>query len=55
MNMTKLSVELGWKPSHTFGDGLAQTVEWYLRNRRWWERVLNEAYRASNELYLKSD
>ena len=54
MNVTKLSVELGWKPGHTFGDGLAQTVEWYLRNRRWWERVINEAYRASNELYLKS-
>jgi dTDP-glucose 4,6-dehydratase len=55
MNTTKLRVELGWTPSHTFDAGLSQAVEWYVRNRGWWERVLSEAYRASNELYLKGD
>jgi dTDP-glucose 4,6-dehydratase len=53
MNTSKLSGQLGWKPSHNFEQGVVETVDWYLRNRTWWERVLNEAYRASNAMYLK--
>ena len=35
---TKLRTELGWTPKHTdFESGLAQTIEWYTRNRAWWE------------------
>ncbi len=33
----KAKAELGWEPSITFEDGLAQTVRWYLANRSWWE------------------
>jgi dTDP-glucose 4,6-dehydratase len=44
--------ELGWWPRHDFGQGLADTVAWYLDNRDWWERVLTEAYRTTNALYL---
>ena len=53
MNTDRICRVLGWRPSYRFDAGLAATVEWYLGNRRWWERVLNEAYRASNALYLK--
>jgi len=28
---------LGWKVEREFGDGLAQTVEWYRDHRGWWE------------------
>ena len=28
---------LGYEPRTTFEDGLARTVEWYRRNRSWWE------------------
>ena len=52
MNTDRICRELGWQPSHRFDTGLATTVQWYLGNRRWWERVLSEAYRASNALYL---
>ena len=55
MNIGKLSSELEWRPGHSFDEGLAQTTRWYLDHRRWWERVLSEAYRASNALYLKDD
>ena len=55
INCDKLCGELGWEPRHTFAAGLAATVAWYLERRPWWERVLSEAYRASNALYLKSD
>jgi len=55
INCDKLCGELGWEPRHTFEAGLAATVAWYLERRPWWERVLSEAYQASNALYLKSD
>jgi dTDP-glucose 4,6-dehydratase len=53
MDCAKLRRELGWQPRHGFEAGLASTVQWYLEHRPWWERVLSEAYRASNALYLK--
>lgn len=30
---------LGWKPSHNFDEALSETVEWYLSNRWWWEKI----------------
>jgi dTDP-glucose 4,6-dehydratase len=55
MNTDKLRRELGWGPKRAFEAGVAMTVKWYQDHRRWWERVLSEAYRASNTLYLKGD
>ncbi len=54
MDISKLRDELGWTPSHTLDTGLAETVEWYLTNRTWWQRVISEAYRAASEMYLAS-
>jgi dTDP-glucose 4,6-dehydratase len=36
MDFTKATKELGWVPSREFGDGLAETVSWYVENRGWW-------------------
>jgi dTDP-glucose 4,6-dehydratase len=52
MDITKIRRELGWAPKHTIDQGLRDTVQWYLQNREWWERVLTEAYQASNAMYL---
>ena len=41
----KIERELGWKPQETFASGIRKTVEWYLANRDWCERVLSGAYR----------
>ncbi|MCG5497637.1 dTDP-glucose 4,6-dehydratase [Ectothiorhodospira variabilis] len=41
----KIQSELGWTPRETFETGLSRTVDWYLENRPWWERVLSGAYR----------
>ncbi len=38
IDSTKLRTELGWMPKHTnFAQGLANTIEWYKKNRNWWE------------------
>ncbi len=42
----KIQRELGWAPKQTFESGLRRTVEWYLENRGWWERVRSGAYRG---------
>jgi dTDP-glucose 4,6-dehydratase len=52
MDISKISADLGWTPRHDLEAGLAETVEWYLANRTWWERVLSEAYRAASAMYL---
>lgn len=41
----KIERTLGWRPAATFETGLARTVDWYLANRRWWQRVLDGSYR----------
>ena len=52
LNISKVTRRLGWRPRHHFQDGLRETVDWYLAHRTWWERVLSEAYRAANTMYL---
>jgi len=37
--------DLGWEPSRRFEEALPETVQWYLDNRSWWERVRSGAYR----------
>jgi dTDP-glucose 4,6-dehydratase len=39
IDATKISRELGWKPSVTVEEGMRRTVEWYLANRPWWEKL----------------
>lgn len=41
----KIERELGWRPQETFESGMRKTVQWYLDNEVWWQRVLSGAYR----------
>ena len=45
IDASKIQRELDWKPRETFETGLRKTVEWYLENSKWCERVLSDAYR----------
>ncbi len=40
----KLEMELGWKPSITFEEGLEKTVDWYLENQDWVEHITSGDY-----------
>ena len=42
----KTERELAWRATETFESGLRKTVEWYLANQRWCERVQSGAYRG---------
>jgi dTDP-glucose 4,6-dehydratase len=43
---TKLRDQLGWRPREDFATGLRKTVEWYLANAVWCDRVTSGAYRG---------
>jgi dTDP-glucose 4,6-dehydratase len=49
IDASKIEADLGWKPSITFEEGLARTVEWYLGNAEWLEEVTSGAYRTYYE------
>jgi dTDP-glucose 4,6-dehydratase len=44
IDATKINKELGWCPSVTFEEGLAKTIDWYLANPDWLERVTSGKY-----------
>ena len=45
IDASKLRDELGWEPQYTFERGIAETVDWYLANQPWVQRVLDGSYR----------
>lgn len=45
IDSSKLQSELGWRPSVDFETGIAHTVDWYLANPDWVQRVLDGSYR----------
>lgn len=45
IDASKLKGELGWAPTVTFEQGIAATVDWYLDNQPWVQRVLDGSYR----------
>jgi len=52
IDSSKLTKELGWKPSLTFEEGIEKTVRWYLENQDWLENVTDGNYmRYYEEMY----
>ena len=45
VDASKLKNALGWAPAVTFEEGMARTVDWYLDNQPWVDRVLDGSYR----------
>jgi dTDP-glucose 4,6-dehydratase len=41
---SKITTELGWKPSYTFERGMLETVQWYLDNRDWVNSIVSGKY-----------
>ena len=49
IDSSKLQRELGWRPSVTFEEGLEKTVDWYLANEEWSDRITSGAYKEYYE------
>jgi dTDP-glucose 4,6-dehydratase len=44
IDASKISRELGWVPSLQFEEGLSKTIDWYLENEDWMNRITSGAY-----------
>jgi dTDP-glucose 4,6-dehydratase len=44
IDSSKIERDLGWRPARTFEAGLADTIDWYLANENWWQRIRERAY-----------
>jgi len=44
MDFTRLTADLGWRPSVAFGDGMKETIDWYVANERWWRPIKSGDY-----------
>jgi dTDP-glucose 4,6-dehydratase len=37
--------KLGWRPVYQFNDALRETVDWYIKNEKWWQEIKSGAFK----------
>ena len=50
---TKIHNELGWLPETKFEDGIRQTIQWYLDNKKWWQDIISGEYQNYFDQYYR--
>ncbi len=50
---TKIHSELGWLPQTKFEDGIELTIDWYLNNKPWWEKIISGEYQNYFDKFYK--
>jgi dTDP-glucose 4,6-dehydratase len=50
IDSSKIQRELGWHPSYTFEQGIAETIKWYMNNQAWWKRIMSGEYKEYYKL-----
>jgi len=46
INVSKIDKELNWTPDEIFATGIKKTIEWYLANSVWCDRVKDGSYQG---------
>ncbi len=54
IDSSKIMSELGWKPRHTFEEGIGSTIRWYSEHGKWMENILTGEYREFNDRHSRS-
>jgi dTDP-glucose 4,6-dehydratase len=49
IDASKIFNELGWKPESTFEIAVKETIDWYLNNKKWWQRIISGDYQKYYE------
>src|SRR5688572_1644987 len=44
IDATKMEKELGWRPKYQFERAIAETIEWYEKNEKWWRGIKTGEY-----------
>lgn len=52
---TKITTQLGWRPSYTFEYGIRETIQWYLSHKEWMEHVTSGKYQIYYDSMYSSE
>ncbi len=44
IDSSKLQNELGWRPKFTFEQAIEHTIDWYVKNKEWWKKIISGEY-----------
>jgi dTDP-glucose 4,6-dehydratase len=53
IDSTKIQSELLWKPNFSFETAITDTIDWYIKNKNWWERIISGEYQNYYKLQYK--
>ena len=54
IDIKKIKLHFGWSPKYSFKKGLEETIDWYLNNNDWLNKILTGEYiKTSNEFRKK--
>jgi dTDP-glucose 4,6-dehydratase len=45
IDSSKIRRELNWKPDYLFREAIKHTIDWYLKNKDWWEKIISGEYK----------
>jgi dTDP-glucose 4,6-dehydratase len=46
IDISKIKKELKWFPKETFESGIKKTIEWYLNNKKWYQKISKKSYKG---------
>jgi dTDP-glucose 4,6-dehydratase len=53
IDASKIKSELGWAPSESFATGIEKTIDWYLENQEWCEKIQSGDYQRGRQGVIK--
>jgi len=54
INSTKIKRELNWEAENTFENAIQDTINWYVKNEKWWKEIISGEYQNYYKLQYSS-
>lgn len=54
INSSKIKNELGWQAEHSFENAIKSTIDWFIKNEKWWKEIISGEYQNYYKLQYSS-
>jgi dTDP-glucose 4,6-dehydratase len=54
INSTKIKRELNWETQNSFENAIQDTINWYIKNEKWWKEIISGEYQNYYKLQYSS-
>ena len=44
IDSSKIKSQIGWEPKESFNSGIRRTINWYIKNQKWWKNIQKNKY-----------